>query len=348
MTKLSAPLSRSCAPSALAPLIALALVPCACAKGRPAAAADTVAAAADGMATGVSPAGARFVRNITGLEGPESVRYDPDQDVFFISNMAGYGSYKDGNGYIVRVSAENPGESEVLVQGGRNGATLDAPKGMAIQGDTLWVADIDVLRGFDRRDGRPVGSIDFAPLGVVLLNDVALAPDGTLRVTDTGIRMVEVGVIHTGPDRIFAVGANRAVTEVASGPQLRQPNGITWDAVGKRWIVVSFDRFVGEVAAMPAGGGDRRVLWTGKGQLDGVEVLPDGAIVFSSWADSSVHMLENGREQQLVRDVPAAADIGVDTRRRRLAIPLSSIGWVQLWSVDAVRKPPAQVTAVRR
>ena len=303
-----------------------------------AAGADTVAGSrapsTDGVALGFSDAGARFVRTIGGLGGPESVRYDPELDVYYVSNMAGYGSAKDGNGYIVRVSASNPDSGAlVLASGGRNGVVLDSPKGLALHGDTLWAADIDHLRGFHRVTGAPLADLDFSSLGAVQLNDVALAPDGTLRVTDTGIQMTWAGVIHTGPDRIFTVGPHGAIGEMVRGLALRQPNGITWDAAGKRWIVVSFDPFVGEVASMAPDGSDRRVLRTGTGHLDGVEVLGDGGILFTSWADSSVHLLRGGRDVRLVREVPEAADIGVDTRRRRLAIPLSTLDRVELWTI---------------
>ena len=288
---------------------------------------------------GVSASEARFVRNIVGFQGPESVRYDSAQDVFFVSNMTGAGSAKDGNGYIARVSAANPDSGVVFAQGGVNGVVLDAPKGLAIHGDTLWVADITVLRGFDRHTGAPLANIDFAPQGAVQLNDVAVGPDGALHVTDTGIIMSPKGVIHTGPDRIFVVGPGGAIAVAAEGGQLGRPNGITWDPVGRRWIVVSFHDFNGQVMVNPMGNAVAQLIRTGKGRLDGVEVLRDGAIVFTSWADSSVHLLANGRDRQIVREVPEAADIGIDTRRNRLAIPLSTLGRVQLWSLDGVVRP---------
>lgn len=50
-------------------------------------------------------------------------------DVFFISNMSGYGSVKDGDGYIVRVSAGDPKQAAIFARGGANGVTLDAPEG---------------------------------------------------------------------------------------------------------------------------------------------------------------------------------------------------------------------------
>lgn len=296
--------------------------------------ADTV----DGFSTGVSTSEARFVRNVTGFREPESVRYDPDQDLFFVSNMFGLGSAKDGNGFISRVDAKTLTDSTVLVKSGDHGAVLDAPKGMAIQGDTLWVADIDKLRGFDRHTGLPVATIDFAPQHAVLLNDVAVSPDGTIWISDTGIIMNEAGAPHTGPDRIFAVGPGHAISVAAQGPQLHWPNGVTWDAARKQWIVVSFDPYAGQIATYRPGDTTRTVIRNGRGKLDGVEVLPNGAVMFSSWADSSIHLLEGTKERQIIRDVPVPADIGYDTRRNRVAIPLSTIGWVQVWDLNSIGK----------
>ncbi len=307
-----------------------------------------VASAANGLAVGVSSSEARFVTNVDGFQGPESVRYDPDQDLFFVSSMTGYGSVKDGNGMISRFRASGGHEVETFAEGGKNGVELNAPKGMALHGDTLWVADVEVLRAFDRHSGAPLAAVDFAPVKVTLLNDVAVGPDGAIYVTDTGILMSEVGVVYLGGDRIFRVGANRSITVVDSGPALRRPNGITWDATGKRWIVVSFDPFQGEVAAIVPGERGRQVLRRGKGKLDGVEMLPNGGILFSSWADSSIHILENGRDRQLVREVPEPADIGVDTRRARVAIPLSTLGRVQLWSLGSAGQPRRETAADSR
>lgn len=292
------------------------------------------APSAGGVAVGFSREGARHVRTIVGFQDPESVRYDAGQDVLFVSNMAGFGSNKDGNGYIVRIHADSLADPVVFIAADSNGVTLDAPKGMTIQGDTLWVTDIDVVRGFHRVTGMPVATIDFASVRPVLLNDIAAGPDGTLRVTDTGIRMVYEGNIPVGGDRILEVRPGHVVTTVAAGPQLALPNGIAWDSPARRWAYVTFDRFRGNVVAMPvppdpAG----RVLRMGTGQLDGVEPLRSGALMFSSWADSSIHVLHEGRDTRIIREVPEPADIGLDTRRGRVVIPLAVLGQVQVWDL---------------
>jgi hypothetical protein len=269
---------------------------------------------------------------IQNLYGPESVRYASDQDVYFVSVMNGPGSDKDNNGYIVQIAGANLGEAKLLVVGGKNGVTLDAPKGLAIHGDTLWTTDIDKLRAFDRHSGKPLGEIDLAPKGAVLLNDIAVGPDGTIYTTDTGIIMSQIGVIYVGGDKIFSIGPNRSISVVAHGNVLGRPNGVTWDPTGKRWVVVSFDPFHSEMYALHPSDSTRIILAKGKGKFDGIEPLPNGTFLVSSWADSSVHQFGKGEDIQVVRNVPTPADIGLDTKRGRLAIPTGG-NRVEFWDL---------------
>ncbi|HSU14550.1 SMP-30/gluconolactonase/LRE family protein [Longimicrobium sp.] len=293
---------------------------------------------------GPAPAGdrdarAKFVHAIDGFYGPESAKYDPEQDVWFISNMLGYGSDHDGAGYIVRVPAATFGPVQMFVVGGRNGATLDAPKGMAIHGDTLWVADIDVLRGFDRRTGAPLATVDFRPQHATLLNDVAVGHDGRLYVTDTGIGMTPIGVTHPGGDRVFVVGPDHAVGVVAAGQTLGRPNGIAATPRGQGVTVVSFDPFRSTVYTLDLRGetAQLKVMATGKGKYDGIEPLPDGRVLVACWNDSSVHVISPGHDRQIIRGLSQPADIGVDTRRGIVAIPQSVRDRVEFWKL-----PPEQ------
>lgn len=265
------------------------------------------------------------------LHQPESVKYDAEQDMFFISNMVGTGSAKDANGYIVEVRANDLANSKVFAENGKAGVVLDAPKGMAIHGDTLWIADIDVMRAINRKTGVAIGNLDLKPYGALLLNDVTFGGDGAMYITDTGILMTDKGVIYKGADKIFAVKDGK-VRIVAQGASLGRPNGITWDKEANRLVVVTFDPFHSQIFSL-APNGERRLLGEGNGKFDGVEPVGGGRFMVASWNDSSVRLMGNGTNRRIANNVLAPADIGYDTRRNRLAIPLGPLNQMQLWQL---------------
>jgi len=83
---------------------------------------------------------------VEGLAQPEALSFDASQNVYFVSNVNGSPGVKDGNGFISRISADGAMDSLHFIQGGRDGVQLDAPMGSRVQGDTLWVLDVDKLR----------------------------------------------------------------------------------------------------------------------------------------------------------------------------------------------------------
>jgi len=303
-------------------------------KGGPKTTPDSaVTGAAKEMPEGsVENAGFSQVAAVTGLSGPESVRYDPAQDLYFVSNFNGTLTAKDNNGFISRVRPDGTIDSLKFVAAGRNGVTLHAPTGMAISGDTLWVADVQVARAFDRRTGAPLGSVSFAGLGAHLLNDVAVDPNGTVYITDTGIRLGANGaILHPGPDRIFRIGPGHRPQVAVQADTLDGPNGIAWDSAAGRFIVLSFE---GKgIFAWTPGQKAPAVVATGPGQCDGVEPIGGGRTLVTCWADSSLDLLAGNRLTRVVGNLPHPADIGVDTRRHRVAVPVSARNTVEIWAI---------------
>ena len=62
-------------------------------------------------------------------------------------------------------------------------------------------------------------------------------------------------------------------------------------------------------------------------------MLADGRALYSSWADSSLTVLEAGVSTKLRGGLPAPADLGYDAKRGLVAVPLFQSDRIEFWSV---------------
>ncbi len=262
-----------------------------------AAAADTVSAIAD-----------------VGFATPESVLHDEQADVYLVSNINGEPLGRDDNGFIARIRPDGGVESLKWIDGAADAITLNAPKGMALHGDTLFVADIDSVRAFHRTSGESLGArgID----GVSFLNDMAAGPDGTLYVTDTGL---DASFAPTGRDAVYRFGAE-GPSALVEGAQLRNPNGIV--AESDALVMVPFGSAT--VMRFPLDGSAPDTIATlPAGQLDGIVRTAAGEYIVTSWEGSAVYRIAaDGTVTTLAENLEAPADLGYDARRQRVLIPL--------------------------
>jgi sugar lactone lactonase YvrE len=263
---------------------------------------------------------ARPIASVSGFNQPEAVRYDPDQDLYFVGNwgQGGPGAI-DNNGFISRVSPDGKVEQLKFIAGGTGGAMLNAPRGMIIVGDTLWVVDADAVRGFNRRTGAPLATANFSAFKLGFLNDIASGPDG-LYVTDTGT------------ESIYRISGG-TVTVALHDAALGGPNGITWDANGRRFIVVPYNGG-SMISAWTPGSSTLTVIGkSGGSSFDGVEVLGDDSVLVATQSDSSLYLFTGGRGHPVIRTGGAPADIAVDTKRHRVAAPFVSRSVVEIWAL---------------
>jgi len=261
-----------------------------------------------------------FIRD--GFVAPEAVRYDPDQDVYFVGNWGtGSASATDNNGYISRMKPDGQIENLKFIAGGTNRVVLHAPRGMYIVGDTLWVADADAVRGFNRRTGAKLANVDFSAFDRGFLNDVAADATGTVYVTDTG------------RNKLYKVQGANGPTLVVSDSVLGSPNGITWDAANNRFIIVPYGGFKG-IRAWTPGATTMTVIGMSTGaKYDGVEVLSGGRVLVSSQADSSLHLFSGNEGRAIIHTLGPPADIAVDTKRNRVAVPVVALNHVEIYEL---------------
>jgi sugar lactone lactonase YvrE len=281
--------------------------------------ADSTAAAPPSTAAAAT-GGSRPLAVREGLNGPEAVRYDADQDVYFVSNWDGDPSAADNNGFISRLRPDGAVDSLRFVAGGARGVTLHSPRGMTVAGDTLWVADLDAVRGFDRRSGAPLASVAMARFEPGFLNDVAVGPDGAVYVTDTG------------KNRIYRVSGGRATIALADSA-LGSPNGITWDAANSRFLVVPYGGAHYLLAWRPGTTAVDSVAAGTGAKYDGVELLAGGRVLVASQADSSLHLFTNGQGRAVIHTSGPPADIGVDSKRGRVAVPSVGLNSVEIYEI---------------
>ena len=263
----------------------------------------------------VSPTHAQEPIVVDGMSTPESALHDPETDVYLVSNINGAPGDVDDNGFISRVSPDGRVLDLKWIDGATPNVTLHAPKGSGVHADRFYVADIDVVRIFDRTSGEPLGA--WAVPGASFLNDVAIGADGTVYVTDTGINITAQGFEPTGTAAVYRFDAQGTAEAISRGDDLDLPNGIIESPEGLLMVPIGANSLV----RIEPNEGLAVVAELPQAQLDGVVVAGDGSILVSSFGANAVYQVAStGTVHEIISNTPVA-DIGIDVERNSILIP---------------------------
>jgi sugar lactone lactonase YvrE len=262
------------------------------------------------------------------LQTPESALYDSGRDMYMVSNINGKPHDADDNGYLMVVNPDGSNERANAnwkwIDGSAPDIKLDAPKGMAISGDTLYVADITVVRRFEAKAGKQLDDIKID--GAVFLNDVVSDGDGGVFVSDTSI---DASFKSTGNDAVYHVAKDGKVTARIKDKGLGGPNGLYYDKAKQSLWVVTFGS--GEIYEVDAKGKKGTPQKLPKGGLDGITAIDGGELLVSSWEGKCVFRGKPGGEwKEVAGGIESPADIDYDPKRKKIIVPVFTGNKVQL------------------
>ncbi|MDZ4142214.1 MAG: SMP-30/gluconolactonase/LRE family protein [Methylotenera sp.] len=248
------------------------------------------------------------MQKITGLKTPESAVQAKDGRIF-VSEIGEFG--KDGDG---QVSVIENGQARMFAK------DLDDPKGLAIIGNNLYVADKTKILKISLTDGKAsifVAATAFASTPQ-FLNDLEADPQGNLYVSDSG------DIMGTGKGgAIYKVDANGQATLLIDGKQdvrVMAPNGLLADDTGNILIFVDFTSgilysFNQQTKALTD-------IAEGFGGGDGVVHHSNGTMYVSDWKSGKVFSLNTkGEVAELKSGYQSAADIAMTKDEKYLMVP---------------------------
>lgn len=248
---------------------------------------------------------------VEGFSSPESTIVNKND--LYVSNVGKElkPTLKDGDGFISKLDVNGKIKELHFIDG------LDAPKGMGIVGNTLFVADINTLRGFDLRTKKEVFNVVFE--GVNFLNDITVKDSNTLFIgaSDTSA-IYEVNISNKSYKKLVDFTVTNGLfyeDGILYAAQLGSSTQNMFDGKGKLYKIDLKDN------------NKLTQLGTFEGVLDGVTKVGNKVYV-SDWGNGKdtgivrVYDLKTKEETILkLQSFMGAADFWIDEKSKKIFMP---------------------------
>lgn len=255
-----------------------------------------------GSAQDIKPLRVVSDETATGFAFPESVAYDPQAKVLYVSQFGSElkPAEKDGKGRISKVSLTGKILEERFLPAA--GEILNKPKGIWVQGNRLWVTDIDVVWIFDLQTKR---GKKLALPGIQFANDPTVMAKALYVGDNRADRLYRVE-----PADFLDTKDEPKVTLVFSGKSVN-PNGLYPGRDGSLLMVgfMSAEQARGIYAVNAAG--DVKPLSKDLGRLDGLFQMDDGTLLITDWNSGSLIRWSASGTQTLASGFKGPADFCV-------------------------------------
>lgn len=244
---------------------------------------------------------------------PESVEYHPRLDRYLIGNTL--------SGKVLQRAAD--GTLHDFIDG------LQAPYGIELLGGTLFVLDEGNVKGFDIDSASQV--MDLAIDGALFLNGIASDGNHLLTVSDFSRR-----TLH----RIDIADLAAPVVGAPIPTGAATPNGLVYDGAGARVLIATWGGNADILSLADDADAPAVLIETALGNLDGIALDCNGAIVAAAWSGCGKPGGCLARfDRPFAIDTPATvfaagltspADIDYNRRSGDIAVPEASANRVSL------------------
>jgi outer membrane protein assembly factor BamB len=233
------------------------------------------------------------------LKEPESVIFDTNSNIIYVSNINNPSAGKDGNGSVGRILLTGEVQEVDWVVGG-----MDSPKGLGLSKGFLYVADLTNVVIIDIKKGKVVGRIAVKDAG--MLNDITVDEQGMIYISDSDKK------------RIYRLNGDEAEVWLEKD-HLQKPNGLL--AHQNKFYMIDMDAGIFYEVNK-----ETKVLRKIAGGLEGGDgIIPIGSdFLISNWHGEVNHVSAKGKVKKLL-DTKAekinAADIAYIPAENLLLVP---------------------------
>lgn len=236
-----------------------------------------------------------------GFKSPESIFVD--KNFVYVSNVGEKLDplAKDNDGFISKLDKNGKVLEYKFL------SNLNAPKGMMELADTLYVVDIDTLRGFDLKNKKEIFNLSIK--GAIFLNDIEKLDENTLLVSDTGTGLIlKVDLKEKSYDEFLKL-------DIA---KFGGPNGLYLDRKNNKLFIAGYHpdgMSGGVVMSYDLAKKELSIIKNEKESYDGI-VPYNNALLVSSWGENLnglVYSLENNKAVKLnLTSMKGPADMFID------------------------------------
>lgn len=248
----------------------------------------------------------------TTLRTPESVLFEPGQNVLYVACINGSPKMENKSSYIAKVGLDG---KVIKLKFTDN---LNSTKGMGIMGNKLYVTEMTQVAEIDLATGKILNQYPIE--GAKFLNDIAIdTKKGVVYVTDSN------------DSKVWAI-TNGKASLVMSGAPLKGTNGLLFE--NNQLLIGNGD---GSLLSLDPATKQLGTIAKGMGGIDGIVALGNKTYMVTEWGGKIWYIRADGTTE-LKMDTSGqkinSADIGYNPKTKILFVPTFFHNTVKAYSLN--------------